>query len=154
MQNSNLISHITKYWSSFILFESGFFLKVEFEEDLDPNKQYILCSNHVSTIDIPIITSIMPPPIMYIGKQELSRIPIFGYFYKHHCITIDRNNLKDSYNALNQAGEKINQGFNICIFPEGGIPISSIFLKKFKNGAFKIICGKRRGYYSNYFGRQ
>ena len=84
----------------------------------------------------------MPPPIMYIGKQELRRIPIFGYFYKHHCITIDRNNLKDSYNALNQAGEKINQGFNICIFPEGGIPISSIFLKKFKNGAFKLSAEK------------
>ena len=28
----------------------------------------------------------------------------------------------------------------MCILPEGGIPKENVFLKKFKNGAFKLAC--------------
>ena len=34
--------------------------------------------------------------------------------------------------------EKLKKGISICIFPEGGIPPEKLFLKKFKNGPFRL----------------
>ena len=50
---------------------------VRWEEKLDANEKYIFCANHVSTLDIPLIYAILPMPIQYIGKAEISKIPLF-----------------------------------------------------------------------------
>ena len=76
------------------------------------------------------------------GKKEITKIPIFGYFYKKNSIIVDRDKIRDSYAAFIEAGEKLDNGLNVCIFPEGEIPPSKIFLKKFKNGAFKLSIEK------------
>ena len=138
MKNNKNVNHVSKYWSKFALLFSGIFWKVRFKEKLNPKQTYIFCANHTSSLDIPLIKAIIPLPLLYIGKKELVKIPVFGYFYKHNSVIVDRKNLKDSYQAFLKAGEKLEQGLNICIFPEGGIPKKSIFLKKFKNGAFKL----------------
>ena len=80
----------------------------------------------------------MPISLMYMGKSELAKIPLFGYFYRKNTILVNRLKIKDTYAAFIKAKEKINQGLNVCIFPEGGIPNKKIFLKKFKNGAFRL----------------
>ncbi len=117
-------------------------MKFKFEEKLNQKKKYIFFAIHTSSLDIPLIKAIIPLPLLYIGKKELVKIPVFGYFYKHNSVIVDRKNLKDSYQAFLKAGEKLEQGLNICIFPEGGIPKKSIFLKRFKNGAFKLSLEK------------
>ena len=76
--------------------------------------------------------------LQYIGKAEIARIPIFGYFYKNNAVIVNRENKKDAYAAFLKAGERLRQGLSMCIFPEGGIPPASVFLKKFKNGPFKL----------------
>ena len=76
------------------------------------------------------------------GKKELASIPLFGYFYRKNSIIVDRSKLRDSYAAFIKAGNKLEEGLNVCIFPEGGIPKSSVFLKKFKNGPFKLAVEK------------
>ena len=121
---------------------SGVFWKVEFEEKLDPKKKYIFCPNHASTLDIPLVTAAIPLPMLFMGKKELASIPLFGYFYKKNSIIVDRSKIRDSYAAFIKAGEKLDKGLNVCIFPEGGIPPSKIFLKKFKNGPFKLAAEK------------
>ncbi len=137
-----VVAHLCRYWSKLTLFFSFIFPKVEWEESLILNDKYIFCPNHVSTLDIPFILSIIPHPIQFIGKVEIARLPIFGWFYKNNSVIVNRANRKDAYNAFIKAGEKINQGINMCIFPEGGIPPKKIFLKKFKNGAFKLSLEK------------
>ena len=121
---------------------SGVFWKVEFEEKLDPKRKYIFCPNHASTLDIPLITAAIPLPLLFMGKKELVSIPLFGYFYRKNSIIVDRSKIRDSYAAFIKAGEKLDKGLNVCIFPEGGIPPSKIFLKKFKNGPFKLAVEK------------
>ena len=76
------------------------------------------------------------------GKKELVSIPLFGYFYRKNSIIVDRSKIRDSYAAFIKAGEKLDNGLNVCIFPEGGIPPAKIFLKKFKNGPFKLAIEK------------
>ena len=63
---------------------------------------------------------------------------MFGYFYKNNSVIVDRANRRNAYSAFLKAGEKLKMGINMCIFPEGGIPKSNIFLKKFKNGPFRL----------------
>ena len=87
---------------------------------------------------MPFILAVLPIPLQYIGKAEIAKIPLFGYFYKENSVIVDRANRKDAYSAFLKAEEKLKAGINMCIFPEGGIPKEDIFLKKFKNGAFRL----------------
>ena len=108
------------------------------KEKFNLNQPYIICANHASSLDIPFILSIINLPIQFIGKVELSKIPLFGYFFKHNSVIVNRKNKKDGYNAFLNANKKLQKNISICIFPEGGIPPKNIFLKNFKNGAFKL----------------
>ena len=139
-ENPKYVSYITRYWSKTTLYCSLIFPKIIWEEKLDNNTVYIFCPNHTSTLDIPFIFSIINIPIQFMGKAELTRIPVFGYFFKKNSVIVDRKNLKDSYSAFKKSAAKLKKGISMCIFPEGGIPRENVFLKKFKNGAFKLAC--------------
>ena len=138
MKNHIVVAHLTRYWSKITVLLSFLFPVVEWEEKIDKNENYIFCPNHTSTLDIPLILSILPVPLQYIGKAEIAKIPLFGYFYKHNSVVVNRENKRDSYSAFLKAGEQLEKGLSMCIFPEGGIPKANILLKKFKNGPFRL----------------
>lgn len=141
-KNEIIIAKLCRYWSKLTLYISFIFPKVEWEEKLNKKEQYIFCPNHVSTLDIPFILAVLPVPLQYIGKAEIAKIPLFGYFYKNNSVIVDRANRRNAYSAFLKAGEKLKMGINMCIFPEGGIPNSDIYLKKFKNGPFRLALDK------------
>jgi len=74
----------------------------------------------------------------------LAKIPLFGWFYKNNAVMVNRSKIKDSYAAFLKAGKKLDLGLSMCIFPEGGIPNQKIFLKKFKNGPFRLAKEQKR----------
>jgi len=77
--------------------------------------------------------------ILFVGKKELAKIPIFGFFYKRTCILVDRNNALSRKKVYRSAQERLRKGISICIFPEGKVPDDeSIVLDKFQNGAFHL----------------
>ena len=116
-KNHIAVAHLTRYWSKLTLWLGFVFPVVEWEEKINTKEQYIFCANHVSSLDIPLILVVLPVPIQYIGKAEIARIPIFGYFYKN-SVTVNRQNKKNSYSAFLEAGSRLKAGLNICIFPE------------------------------------
>ena len=138
VKNHIIVAHLTRYWSKLTVWFSFIFPIVEWEEILDNRGNYIFCPNHVSTLDIPLILAVLPVPLQYIGKAELAKLPLFGYFYKNNSVIVNRENRRDSYAAFLKAGERLKQGLSMCIFPEGGIPKTDIFLKRFKNGPFRL----------------
>ena len=138
VKNEIIVAKLARYWSKLTIYLSFIFPKVEWEEKLSKKEQYIFCPNHVSTLDIPFILAVIPVPLQYIGKAEIAKIPLFGYFYKNNSVIVDRANRRNAYDAFLKAGEKLKKGINMCIFPEGGIPKEAIFLKKFKNGPFRL----------------
>ena len=78
-------------------------------------------------------------PFVFVGKKELVKIPLFGFFYKRTCILVDRDNPKSRTEVFSRAQKRINQGLSICIFPEGKVPDDeSIVLDEFKDGAFRL----------------
>jgi len=90
-------------------------------------------------LDIMLMLSVIKQPFVFIGKKELGRIPVFGFFYRRTCILVDRKNQKSRMAAFEEAQRRLKQMNSICIFPEGGVPDDqSIILDQFKDGAFRL----------------
>ena len=129
---------LAKIWARFALLGMGFYVKLEKEQDFEPGQSYMLTANHQSMTDIMLMLSVSSNPFVFVGKESLAKIPLFGYFYKRSCILVDRKSTKSRGEVFNRAQQKINQGLSICIFPEGGVPKAEIFLDEFKDGAFRL----------------
>ena len=110
----------------------------EWKFDLDKKKQYILCANHFSYLDIPIL-GLFPMAFKFVGKSSLARIPVFGYMYRTLHITVNRSSYRSRARSLVKAREAVKAGFNVGFFPEGGIRLESYpNMVSFKDGAFKL----------------
>lgn len=130
---------MARFWAKTILFGMGFYYKVEREQELIENKSYMFVSNHTSMTDIMLMLAVVRNPFVFVGKMELQKIPLFGFFYKRTCILVDRKSSKSRMAVFNRAQKRLNQGLSICIFPEGGVPNDkSVLLDEFKDGAFRL----------------
>ncbi|MFE3846935.1 lysophospholipid acyltransferase family protein [Flavobacterium sp. LB3P45] len=130
---------MARIWAKFILFGMGFYYKIDENQELKSDKSYMIVANHTSMADIMLMLATIKNPFVFVGKKELSKIPLFGFFYKRTCILVDRNCSKSKMGVFNRAQKRINQGLSICIFPEGGVPEDeSVLLDTFKDGAFRL----------------
>lgn len=129
---------LARIWAKFILFGMGFSPKVETEEETIKGKSYMFVANHTSMTDIMLMLSVVKNPFVFVGKKELAKIPLFGFFYKRTCILVDRKSSKSRMAVFERAQKRLNQGLSICIFPEGGVPDEAIVLDEFKDGAFRL----------------
>ena len=130
---------MARFWAKFILFGMGFFYKIEREQELEKGKSYMLVANHTSMTDIMLMLVISKNPFVFVGKAELTKIPIFGFFCRKSSILVDRNNSKSRVDVFAQAQKRLNRGLSICIFPEGGVPTDeTVLLDEFKDGAFRL----------------
>lgn len=128
-----------RIWAKVIVYGMGFSIKTEAEETLHKHKSYMLVANHTSMLDIMLMLSVIKQPFVFIGKKELGKIPVFGFFYRRTCILVDRNNQKSRLAAFEEAQRRLKQQNSVCIFPEGGVPDDhSIILDQFKDGAFRL----------------
>jgi len=130
---------MARIWAKFILFGMGFYYTIERLQKLEKGKSYMIVANHTSITDIMLMLAIIKNPFVFVGKKELVKIPLFGFFYKRTCILVDRNSSRSKNEVFKKAQNRLNQGLSICIFPEGGVPDDeSIFLDEFKDGAFRL----------------
>lgn len=128
-----------RIWARIILFGMGFSIKVKADAVPDKRKSYMLVANHASMLDIMLMLVVIKQPFVFIGKKELSRIPVFGFFYRRTCILVDRNNQRSKMDAFEAAQRRLKQENSVCIFPEGGVPENpSLLLDQFKDGAFRL----------------
>jgi len=128
-----------RIWAKCILYGMGFFPKKKDISNLKDDQSYMFVANHTSIIDIMLMLAVVDHPFVFVGKVELSKIPLFGYFYRRTCILVDRNSQKSRLQVFESAQRRINQGNSICIFPEGGVPEDkSKILTPFKDGAFRL----------------
>ena len=96
-------------------------------------------ANHTSMIDIMLMLVMgKRNPFVFVGKKELAKIPLFGFFYKRTCILVDRSDAKSRQAVFLRAQRRLKSGLSICIFPEGKVPEEHIILDEFKDGAFRL----------------
>ena len=125
-------------WAIPILYGMGCPPIIKREQKLERGKSYMLVANHTSMLDIMLMLKISKNPFVFVGKKELAKIPLFGFFFKRVCIMVDREDSKSRTGVYRRAQRRLNQGLSICIFPEGGVPHEDVLLDTFKDGAFKM----------------
>ncbi|SHH08106.1 lysophospholipid acyltransferase family protein [Flagellimonas flava] len=125
-------------WARPILYGMGCFPKITREQRMEKRKSYMLVSNHTSMLDIMLMLVVSKNPFVFVGKKELVKIPVFGFFYKRVCIMVDRDSIRSRTGVYLRAQRRLDQGLSICIFPEGGVPEEDVILDEFKDGAFKM----------------
>lgn len=87
---------------------------------IEPNKRYIVMSNHRSHYDIPLIVLSLPGSIRMLTKKELLKVPIWGAGLKAgEFVAIDRKNLKQAKKDLARARAAMESGIVLWIAPEG-----------------------------------
>jgi 1-acyl-sn-glycerol-3-phosphate acyltransferase len=103
------------------------------------NQAHVFVGNHNSYMDIPPIVQLKHQPIKPLGKFESSKIPLFGLFYRHIVIMVDRSDPEKRAQSLRNLKEALKNKISIFIFPEGTFSMTDEKpLKDFYNGAFKL----------------
>lgn len=130
-------------WGNVVRFFSGIRLDVEGLRNLPP-PPYVIVSNHASYIDTFLMYGIIPHFFVFMGMAELRKFPMFGRFFKSgQNIAVNRSSVVESIKAFHLANERIESGYSVAIFPEGGIKPQVPKLAPFKNGAFKLAINQQ-----------
>ncbi|NND15700.1 MAG: 1-acyl-sn-glycerol-3-phosphate acyltransferase [Eudoraea sp.] len=125
-------------WANTILYGMGCIPKITHKENIKKGNSYMFIANHTSMLDIMLMLKCTRNPFVFVGKKELVKIPIFGFFYKRASIMVDRESRKSRTGVYLRAQKRLATGLSIGIFPEGGVPDESVLLDAFKDGAFSL----------------
>ena len=125
-------------WAKTILYGMFCFPKVKNQQKFIKGESYMLTANHSSILDIMLMLYVSKNPFVFVGKEELAKIPLFGFFYKRVAILVNRADPKSRIAVYRRVQHRLNQGLSICIFPEGGVPDEKVVLDSFKDGAFRM----------------
>jgi len=123
---------------------AGVFIKFDFEEELNNKTTYIYCANHTSNLDIVIFCLLAKGRFHFMGKEELMRNPVLGVFFRTIDIAVSRESKISAFRAFKRAGENLEKGMSLIIFPEGKIAdVYPPVLHEFKNGPFRLAIEKK-----------
>lgn len=101
----------------------------------------MLIFNHQSMMDIILFEAIAKRDIAWVAKKEIGDITWFGHILKaSNMIMVERESKKSLIQLLKDAKDRLDDGRQLCIFPEG-TRTDGKELKKFKAGA-KVIAEK------------
>lgn len=125
-------------WARGILRVCGVRVTVRGLEKVEGDLPHIFMVNHQSAFDIFTLLAFLPVDFKFILKQELMKIPLFGWAMKKAgYIAIDRKDPRKAIKSMNRAAEKIKQGASVLIFPEGTRSEDG-HLQSFKKGGFHL----------------
>ena len=138
-----LVGVLNRIWAKGLFILCFLPFKVECRSKLDKSRQYIFCPNHFSYLDIPTM-GLNPANTVFVGKNEVANIPLFGFMYRRLHITVDRSRLKSRVDTYHRAMEALDEGKNLVIYPEGGIHSTCPpEMAPFKAGAFRAAIAKQ-----------
>ena len=111
--------HIPR-WSRGILKVTGVTLTVEGLENIPKEGPCVFVGNHRSYYDIPLLLASLDKPHGILAKEELGKIPLLNRWMKLlGCVFVQRDDLRASVRALNDATAIVESGRSFVIFPEG-----------------------------------
>ena len=125
-----LVEQHIPHWSRGILNVTGVRLSVEGLDNIPKEGPCVFVANHRSYYDIPLLLASLDKPYGILAKEELEKIPLLSRWMKLlGCVFVQRDDVRASVRALNDATAIVESGRSFIIFPEG---------TRFKAGAFRI----------------
>lgn len=126
------------WWGRFCIRLMGINVEITGSERYNPQQNYLIVSNHAGMADIPLILGSIRLNMRFVAKEELGKIPIFGWAIKQGgYVMIKRGQSKEALKSLFRASEVLKSGRSIHIFPEGTRSETGT-IQPFKRGAFMI----------------
>jgi 1-acyl-sn-glycerol-3-phosphate acyltransferase len=133
-----LMDFFGRWWSRLTTFPHSI-PRLTGRENIPWGEPCIYVANHQSWMDIPLMGGYLPA-MKFVGKRELTKIPILGQsiLWGQHII-VDRGNMANGVEVLEQCIDRLRRGISICLFPEGtrsSLPDAEML--SFSKGAFLI----------------
>jgi len=146
LQKSMFTHKIVKQVVSIPIHFSRMRIKVIGVENLPKDPGFTIYTNHSSWIDPTIIMyGLYNYPVAALGKEWAFKIFSIGRFApKFGFVMIQRNDPRQSAQAIKQVITNVKNGFSMVIFPEGTRSPKVDSLLDFKNGAFKVALRSER----------
>ncbi|MEC9486154.1 MAG: lysophospholipid acyltransferase family protein [Prosthecochloris sp.] len=131
------------WWGRFCARLLGIDIVISGEENYRKDRNYLVISNHAGMADIPLLLGALHLNLRFVAKEELGRIPLFGWALKQAgYVMIKRGQNREALRSLLNAASVLEQGRSVHIFPEGTRSEDGQLLP-FKRGAFMIAQNSR-----------
>lgn len=128
---------VTRLWARAILKACGVRAIPELMDPL-PEGPVVFVSNHVSSLDIPVLFSALPRSFRIVYKKSLLYVPLMGLLLAAaRNIAIDRSRAFRAKRSLTAAALRIRNGVSVALFPEGTRSGDGP-MGAFKRGSFKL----------------
>jgi len=107
-------------------------------ENIEKGRSYVVVSNHQSHYDIFVLHGWLFIDIVWVMKQELRKVPLFGMVCAGtEQIFIDRSNHEAAMRSLENARKRLTDGTSVIFFAEGTRSTTGE-MGEFKKGAFRM----------------
>jgi lyso-ornithine lipid O-acyltransferase len=94
----------------------GFRIKISGQ--LPEGGQCLIVSNHVSWIDILVLSTVAP--LSFVAKREVASWPFFGWLAKlQRTVFVDRERRHSTKHSRTEMEERLASGDRLVLFPEG-----------------------------------
>ncbi len=124
-------------WAPLCLWVTGCRRVLERLPPLPPGP-LIFASNHESALDIWVLVEKLPRTVRFVAKQELFRIPVFGWYLRlGGHVEVNRSNHVQAVQSLHAAAAKVRAGTSLIVFAEG-TRSRDLHIQPFKKGPFAL----------------
>lgn len=107
-------------------------------ENIPKENGFIFFPNHQGLFDVLVFLESCPVPFSFVIKKEASNVILLKQVIAAlKAIPIDREDIRQSLQVINQVAEEVKKGRNFLIFPEGTRSRLGNQLLPFKGGTFK-----------------
>ena len=118
------------------LYHLLFRIRIDGIENIPKDEAFVVCANHKSNLDPPMLGVCMPVRLRYMAKEELFHNPVLGNLVRAlGAFPIKRG--KSDIGALRASMKMIQAGEPVAVFPEGGRSHKG-YMRKGKQGAALI----------------
>lgn len=89
-------------------------------ENLPEQDGFVMYPNHQGLYDVLAIAGACSCTFTLIAKKEVEHIPFLKQVFACiHALFMDRENLRQSMQVINEAADVVKEGKNVILFPEG-----------------------------------
>ncbi|MBO73474.1 MAG: hypothetical protein CMD35_07665 [Flavobacteriales bacterium] len=129
---------VYKFWAWSICVVIGVIPKIKHKNRLPSDSNYVIISNHSSQLDIVVPYTRLNRYFAFLAKEELKKAPLFKTNFRGMNVTVNRSDMTSGVDALKECSDKLKEGADLLIFPEGTRSKKAPKMKPFKAGPFKL----------------
>lgn len=126
-----------------ILTRTSYRLKVKGLENVPPTGPFVVIANHISVIDAMFVMASLDRPVHFLMNEDYYNRRLLNPIARLlEAIPVSsKSNPKSLVESMRLAGEYLDRGEVVCIFPEGQVSHTGVLLP-FQKGIEKILKGR------------